>query len=209
MAILNNGYVDDAIAYAYAQSRFPANFTASTPDDSYRGSLYIAGDIVNSNTEKFLGEPVSTNTGERAWPRVPRPGVAIDAEYASTFLNGIVPYELNRGYEWLAISISLSPEQFGTTASSSSEVVTTGSGLKDVSYDTMRLGFAQAGTTTINRSAGSQTPIQLQYHYQQALNYLEQLLRPGEKIELPGLDQPLNMGDEIFAALSQFNIVRS
>ena len=206
MAILNNGYVDDMAAYAYARARFPTNFISGTVDNDFRGALYIAGDIINSNNSKFLGQALSSNTGGRAWPREPRTGSVEDSFHASTFLNGIVPVDLMRGYEQLAIGVALSPGTFGTHSSSSATNVVATGGIRSIRYDQMETEYHQ-GSTTTRTSSGDQmsVPIHLQYHYRQALNYLEKFLRDGETLHLPGIDNDIlsQLESEKYATLGQ------
>ena len=216
MAVLENGYVDDAVAYAYARARFPNNFTSNTPDTSFRSALYTAGDIINANNEAFVGQPPSrtedgtpTDAEDKVWPRT---ADAIDTLTTYPFLDGMtIPEALIRGYEWLAITVALSPEQFGTTSSSSSEVVTTGGGLSRASYDSIAVEFAQPSTDTVKRNATSITPITLQFHFQQAVIWLKPLIRAGQEFTVPGLNQqplPVQAGQQVFAELAMFNLVR-
>lgn len=207
MAVLNNGYVDDAIAYSYSKARFPNNFVGDAPDVPYRGALFIAGDIINSNDGNFIGEKLPSNEGEKVWPRQPVPGNSYDADFATTFLNGQLPLPLIRGYEWLGITVALSPEQFGTLIGSSSEVITTGGGLSEMAYDNIRLGFRQRSDDSITRSDTSRTPVQLQFHFSQALVYLKQLLRPGAELVIPGLEHA-EVDHSVYANIGTFRLVR-
>ena len=214
MAVLDNGYVDDAVAYAYAKARFPNNFILPSPDNVFRGSMYNAGDIINSNDEKFIGVAETDNTGDRAWPRVRAPDAAT-TQY-DHFFNGEVPEDIKNAYQWLAIAIALSPELFGTSSSSSSDVVTTGGGITGFDYDNIRVQYAVPSSRTIERTAAATHPLQtLQpfYHFQQALNYLDKFLLPGEEIELPGIEHIVratrNAVEQPYAEMAQFNVLRA
>ena len=210
MAVPENGYVDDAVAYAYARARFPNNFTGTVPTDSFRSNLVLAGDIINSNDNVFVGEKVAGLSGDRVWPRMADDTSAI-ATYP--FLDGVtLPEQLIRGYEWLTIMVALSPEQFGTTSDSSTEVVTNAGGVTGIGYDGVRVDYAQQGTDTRKRNVTSVHSITYQFHYQQALNYLNQLLRPGAELSVPGVDQELPTGvagQQVFADMAQFEAVRA
>ena len=208
MALLDNGYVDDAVTYTFARARFPNNFIGNMPDNSFRGALYMAGDIINSNDDLFIGKKAPGLSGDKIFPRVPdgTPNYGL-AQFP--FLDGTtIPQELVRGYEWLGITVALSPEQFGTTAQSSSEQVTTGGGLTGVEYGALKLDYSSAQTDTIKRSATSITPVQLQFHFKQALRYLRHLLRPGAELKLPGSEVDPT-GTAVYAAMSQFGVRRA
>ena len=204
MAVLDNGYADDAVVYAYAKARFPANFILPSPDNIFRGSMYSAGDILNSNDERFIGEAAEANTGDRAWPRAQREGVAIDAENAE-FLDGVVPDDVINAYQWLAIAIAMSPELFGTSSSSSSDLITTGGGLTGFSYDNIRTEYS--APSEHHSQSSSVSTRQLHYQFRQALNYIEKFLLPGRRFIMPGLDQIVRPENE-HATISQFNVVR-
>lgn len=208
MALLDNGYVDDAVTYTYARARFPNNFVGNMPDDAFRGSLYIAGDIINSNDDLFIGKKAPSVQGEKIFPRVPdgTTGYGVDQ---FPFLDGTsIPQQLVRGYEWLGITVALSPEQFGTINTSSSDVITTGGGLTGVEYGALKLDYSAPETDTIKRSATSITPVQLQFHFNQALRYLKHLLRPGAELQLPGSEVDPT-GTSVYAAMSQFMVKRA
>ena len=210
MAVLQNGYVDDAVVYAYARARFPNNFSGAAITDSFRAAVTIAGDIVNGNDSAFLGEKapqLSDDPGKKVWPRV-----AGDSSSAVNFLDGsTIPQDLKCGYEWLAIMVALFPEQFGTTNDSSTEVVTNAGGVSGVGYDGVRVDYVQQSTDTRKRNASSVVPITFQFAYGEAIRFMRPLLRAGATFSVSGVDQelPTTAGQQVYAFMSGINVARA
>ena len=106
------------------------------------------------------------------------------------FLTEALPDQLLRGYEWLTIAVALSPEDFGTSNSSSSTQVVSASGVKSIQYDKMKLENFAPNTSRTTSERTSDVPVHLQFHFDQAKFFLEQLVRPGARLKLPGLPEP-------------------
>ena len=201
MAIPSNGYLDDAAVYGFAKLRFPANFQSSVPDSGFVGALYIAGDIINSNNDVWLGEKRTAVAGGKTWPRQ-----LVGGGDAAPFLTAIVPDALLRGYEWLAIAVALSPEDFGTTGTSSTSTVTSNGGLKLAEIGGARAEYFAPTTRTSTSQTDTEVPLHLQFHFDQAKFFLEQLVRPGAQLKLPGLPEqiPLPPAEKGYHTLSDF-----
>ena len=185
MTIPTNGYLDSSDVFAFAKLRFPANFSGSTPDTSFIGALYMAGDIVNSNADVWLGETRSGLSGGRQWPRQLDGGGD-----AAPFLTATVPDQLLRGYEWLVIAVALSPEDFGTFSESSATTAVTTGGLKKAQWDNLIVENYPPTTRRAVSTSTSDVPVHLQFHFDQAKFFLEQLVRPGAQLKLPGVPEP-------------------
>lgn len=205
MAILSNGYVNVADVYAFARLRYPNNFPAPAPDDAFTGAVATAGDIVNSNSKAFVGEPRAGLTGGRTWPRQP-----IGGGSELPYLTATVPDALLRGYEWLVIAAALSPEIIGhntnTTASGSqtntSSAAVTGV-LKRASWGNLMVEYENPSqTTTTTTQAGSDLTDHLRWHYEQASVFLSQLLKPGAELRLPGIDRDAPKPEKAYYTLS-------
>lgn len=206
MAIPKNGYLDDAVAYEFAKGRFPNNFTAPAPSVSFVANLRVAGDIVNSNDDVFVGEKRSALTGGRVWPR--QLEGSGDSE---PFLTEDLPTPLLEGYQWLAIGVALNPEKFGTIGESSTTVITGAGGLKRVEWDNLKVELENQSTKRTNSQGIEQEiPFELQFHFRQALSFFIQLVRPGEEFRIPGITEQREQEDQPYeSSMSQFMVVRA
>jgi len=200
MAIPDNGYIDDASVLAFCRRRYPNNFTATVPDAEFQGYLWIAGDIVNSNSNAFIGEPRPGLTGGRTWPRQ-----TVGGTDERPYLTLDLPDPLLRGYEWLVIAAALSPGVVGhnTTGSSTATLVT--GALKKIGYGNLEIEYAPPSRTdTTTTSVESELTDHLRWHYEQASVFLSQLLRPGGVLRLPGIDRDKPKPEKAYYTLSDF-----
>ena len=196
MAILDNGYIDSGSVYAFCRRRYPNNFTASAPDTAFEGFVWIAGDIVNSNSLAFIGEPRAGLTGGRTWPRQP-----IGGGSEAPFLTATVPDVLLRGYEWLVIAAALTPSLHGSSSTTSASV-TTGA-VTGIRYGNIEKTFAPPSRTD-SVTIESELTDHLRWHYEQASVFLSQLLRPGGVLRLPGIDRDKPKPEKAYYTLSDF-----
>ena len=205
MAIPLNGYLDDAAAYEFAKGRFPNNFTAPAPSASFVANLRVAGDIVNSNDDVFIGAKRAGLTGGRVWPRQLEGGGD-----AAPFLTDELPMPLLEGYQWLAIGVALNPEKFGTISDSSTTVITGAGGLTEAQWGNLKVKLETPSTKRTNSQGVEQEiPFELQFHFRQALSFFIQLVRPGEEFRIPGLTEQREQEDQPFeSSMSQFMTVR-
>lgn len=187
MAVPSNGYVDEADAYAFARLRFPNNFTTPVSNPVFNGALHVAGDIVNSNASAFIGKARAGLTGGRVWPRETDGGTDEDP-----YLTPTLPDPLLRGFEWLAVGVALSPEEFETVGTNTGEVITTGGGaVQEIAYGNFRLKKRDdsSSRTTSSGTVLQHVPFELRFHYQQALTFFKLLIREGAEFRIPGLSQ--------------------
>ena len=200
MAILSNGYVDVADVYTFAKLRYPNNFTLPAANDAFTGAVATAGDIVNSNSQAFVGEPRAGLTGGRTWPRQPVGGGSEEP-----FLTATIPDVLLRGYEWLAIAAALSPDVVGHNSGETSSATLVKGALKKIGYGNFVIEYSPPSRTdTTTTTVESELTDHLRWHYEQASVFLSQLLRPGGVLRLPGIDRDKPKPEKAYYTLSDF-----
>lgn len=174
---------------------------AQPPDSSFIGALYVAGDIVNSNADVWLGESRVGLSGGKTWPRQLDGGGD-----AYPFLTTVLPDQLLRGYEWLTLAVALSPEDFGTSSESSATTTVSSGGLKRTEWDNLKVELYPPTTRRAESTSTSDVPVHLQFHFDQAKFFLEQLVRPGARLKLPGLPEPTPPAEKGYHTLADFCI---
>ena len=117
--------------------------------------MLIAGDYINRLGPTYYGQPVDGLTGGKVWPRVPRSGVAIDQQYATSFLNGVVPEGIQLAQNWYAIAVRLQPLIFGfsTSGGTNDTTITTAGGVKAIRYGKATLEYNPASTRTTSSTS--------------------------------------------------------
>lgn len=200
MAISANSFVSDEESWAYAKLRYPAVFTAASHDNAWTAEIVRAADFINQQNYRYYGQTLTTNTGGKVWPRMPRTEsagytaaqVAEDRLFTGVggFLHNYtdqptgyrVPEGIKNAQIWIAISQRLDPIVWGATTSSGTTTITTAGGIKTMKAKDYSVEYytPSTRTSTVDRSSDATGRL-----LDQILEFLNPFLLPGEDVNLP------------------------